>query len=346
MSSNDHPSTDDPNAWVPYRYDPSIAAAGVAVGLFGVLTVLHAAIAMRRRTWYFIPFCLGGICTSNPLASSLSAASTSAYVVANMAVEIAGYIGRILSSRDLWALGPYILQSVLLLVAPALFAASIYIVLGRIVVHVHGESCALVSPRWLTKVFVCGDVLSFLLQAGGGGYQAAGTLAALRTGERIILAGLFVQLVFFGVFVAVAAVFHVRFLRRSRSSSSPSTSMADTIPGGPTVWQRQITALYVASALIFVRSVFRVIEYLMGNDGYILRHEVFLYVFDGLLMLAVMIVFLLAHPSYMTRQTGTGSRTRIASNGSGSDALVLADMRKAARGGGHGPSSGESSERV
>ncbi|KJR86903.1 RTA1 like protein [Sporothrix schenckii 1099-18] len=313
MSSNVHPSMDDPNAWVTYRYYPSIAAAGVAVGLFGVLTVLHVAIAVRRRTWYFIPFCLGGI------------------------FEIVGYIGRILSSRDLWALGPYIVQSILLLVAPALFAASIYIVLGRIVVHVHGESCALVPPRWLTKVFVCGDVLSFLLQAGGGGYQAAGTLAALHTGERIIIAGLFVQLVFFGVFVAVAAVFHVRFLRRGHSSSSS--------PGLP-VWQRQMTALYVASALIFVRSVFRVIEYLMGNDGYILRHEVFLYVFDGLLMLAVMIVFLLAHPNQMTRLTGTSSRTRIASSGSGSDALFLADMRKAARGGRHGPSSGESSERV
>jgi hypothetical protein len=30
-----------------------------------------------------------------------------------------------------------------------------------------GESRALIKKKWLTKIFVTGDVLSFLLQAGG-----------------------------------------------------------------------------------------------------------------------------------------------------------------------------------
>jgi hypothetical protein len=44
-------------------------------------------------------------------------------------VEIVGYIGR--AKPD--TLGAYIIQSIFLLVAPALFAASIYMELGRIV---------------------------------------------------------------------------------------------------------------------------------------------------------------------------------------------------------------------
>lgn len=48
--------------------------------------------------------------------------------------------------------------------------------------------------------------------------------------------------------------------------------------------------------MILIRSVFRVIEYLQGNAGYLLRNEVFLYVFDSVLMLAVMVAMNIVHP--------------------------------------------------
>lgn len=59
------------------------------------------------------------------------------------------------------------MRSLLLLVAPALFAASVYMILGRIIALVNGEDLALVPRRWLTKVFVTGDILSFCLQGAG-----------------------------------------------------------------------------------------------------------------------------------------------------------------------------------
>jgi hypothetical protein len=66
-----------------------------------------------------------------------------------------------------YTLGPYIIQSILLLVAPALFAASIYMELGRIVLMVDGQRSLFVRRTWLTKIFVTGDVFSFLLQSSG-----------------------------------------------------------------------------------------------------------------------------------------------------------------------------------
>jgi hypothetical protein len=58
-------------------------------------------------------------------------------------------------------------QTLLLLVAPALFAASVYMSLSRIITLADGEERALIKRRWLTKFFVGGDVVSFLLQMGG-----------------------------------------------------------------------------------------------------------------------------------------------------------------------------------
>ena len=169
--------------------------------------------------------------------------------------------------------------------------------LGRIIVHVHGDSCSIISRRWLTRLFVTGDVLSFFIQAGGGGYEAAGSLDASRIGNDIIIVGLFFQLASFGVFIIVAAIFHARLDVRCKQDPA----YAEAISGGKGLWLRQMVALYCGSCLIFVRSTFRIVEYLMGNDGYTLRHEVFLYVFDALLMLLTMVVFLVTHPSQMTR---------------------------------------------
>lgn len=64
-------------------------------------------------------------------------------------------------------MGPFLINSLLPLVAPALFAASIYMELGRLIIVLHAQQHSLIRVKWLTKIFVTGDVLSFLLQAGG-----------------------------------------------------------------------------------------------------------------------------------------------------------------------------------
>jgi hypothetical protein len=71
-------------------------------------------------------------------------------------------------------------------------------VLGRIIAGLDASRLSLVPMRWQTRLFVCGDVLSFLTQMAGGGIQASGSLSGMHTGEKIIIVGLFMQIVFFG----------------------------------------------------------------------------------------------------------------------------------------------------
>jgi hypothetical protein len=179
------------------------------------------------------------------------------------------------------------MQTLLLLVAPALFAASIYMELSRIILLVDGESHALIKKKWLTKLFVCGDVASFLMQGGGGGIQASGTESALKTGSRLVVGGLFIQLFFFGCFIAVAVHFDIAMHKvpttRAQSSDVP--------------WRKHLIILYAASVLVMIRSIFRVVEYLQGFSGYLLSHEVYLYIFDAVLMFFMMVMFNIVHPS-------------------------------------------------
>lgn len=66
--------------------------------------------------------------------------------------------------------------------------------------------------------------------------------------------------------------------------------------------------LYVTNTLIMIRSIFRMIEYAQGNNGYLLRYEVFLYVFDAVPMFAVMVAYFWKYPDEISRLLREGYR--------------------------------------
>lgn len=90
-----------------------------------------------------------------------------------LTVEAAGYIARAMSARQTpdWTLMPYIIQSLLTLLGPTFFAASIYMILGRLIHFLEADIYSMIRVRWLTKFFLLGDVLSFFGQ-GGGTYRS------------------------------------------------------------------------------------------------------------------------------------------------------------------------------
>ena len=180
---------------------------------------------------------------------------------------------------------PYALQSLFILIAPALFAASIYMTLGRVIRRVQGEKHSLVRVNWLTKTFVIGDISSFIIQCGASGLMFQNSTRKL--GEDIVIGGLFVQIIMFALFFLTAVIFHVR-IRRLPTPTSATTAVP---------WEQILYMLYAVSALILFRSIFRAIEYIMGQDGYPLEHEWTLYIFDSVPMFAVTVIFFIWYPS-------------------------------------------------
>lgn len=47
-----------------YKYIPSEAAAIAFAAIFGLTTLIHLLQLVRSKTWYFVPFLIGGICIS------------------------------------------------------------------------------------------------------------------------------------------------------------------------------------------------------------------------------------------------------------------------------------------
>lgn len=116
--------------------------------------------------------------------------------------------------------------------------------------------------------------------------NTSGGSSNVKLGSNVIMGGLIFQTLVFGVFIVVAMVFNMRF---SRVAGSGEKS------GVP--WQSTLCMLYVTSWLVMIRNVFRVVEYTMGHDGYLLSVEWGVYVFDAGLMAITMAWFLWQYPN-------------------------------------------------
>lgn len=246
-------STADDSSAVPeyvlWPYTPTIAAGAIAAIVMFILLFIHVWRLVKNKTWFCIPFVIGAL------------------------FEGIGYSARAAAHNDTESTTPYIIQSTLILLAPILFAASIYMILGRLVRRTDSVEYSIIRVNWLTKIFVGGDILCFFIQAGGAGILVSADDAdGFDMGENVILGGLILQILIFGFFCVVASIWHRRLLAR------PTAACAE-LP-----WTKLIWFLYAASVCITLRNLLRVVEYAMGKDGYLLSHEWPIYVYDFLLM--------------------------------------------------------------
>ncbi|KAI1053532.1 hypothetical protein LB506_012579 [Fusarium annulatum] len=209
-------------------------------------------------------------------------------------LEMVGYGVRAGAHSKTSKIMPYAVQNMFILIAPALFAASIYMLLGRIIRGLNADKHSLLKPKKLTRTFVLGDVLSFMIQGGGAGMSVVQNASLSKWAERIVILGLVVQIVIFGLFCAVSLVFHRRMIRE------PTAESIGTIMP----WESTLYMLYAVSLLIMIRSIFRIIEYAQGYTGYSLSHEWTLYIFDTLLMWLVTVIYIWRLPNGLNANAG------------------------------------------
>ncbi|KAK7186558.1 RTA1 like protein [Paraphaeosphaeria sporulosa] len=239
------------------HYVPSQGAAIFFLIFFGILTLIHVFFIYSRKRKFPIIIVIGGL------------------------FEVIGHASRAYSRHHLSEIVPFSIQIILILLAPILFAAGIYMFLGRLI---RSSGCPNLSPirtTWITKIFLCGDIFCFLVQlAGASRLIKPKTQKDVKLGENIILGGLVLQIIIFLFFVVIAAIFHRRYRRDKQASESNG------------LLQQQLYTLYVCSGLVLVRSIFRLLEYKTGQNGYLMSHEWPAYTFDVALMAAVMAITL------------------------------------------------------
>ncbi|KAH7126624.1 RTA1 like protein-domain-containing protein [Dendryphion nanum] len=240
-----------------YLYEPNQIACIIAAGVFGVSAIYHLIQMVRKRAWFYTSLTVGAF------------------------MMTAGYVFRYLSAKSPDKLMLYIGQSMCIILPPSLYAATLYMIFGRLVLFVNAPEASIIHPTRVTKIFVCGDVLAFFLQAGGGGMMVQESMA--KMGQTVMLIGLFVQLLFFCFFLVISLVFWKRMRNSPKAFSIPQY--------GRYGWEALIKLLLCAAVIIILRCIFRVIEFAQGHGGYIASHEIYIYLFDTAPMFLVQVMF-------------------------------------------------------
>lgn len=115
-------------------------------------------------------------------------------------------------------------------------------------------------------------------------------LALALAGEKIVIAGLALQVATFVIYLVAAIDFQIRMTKKMNISSSRTASTS-------TEWKKMMYIIYSVSALILFRCTFRLIEYAMGNAAYLIAHEWTLYCFDTVPMFLVLVLLLILQPT-------------------------------------------------
>ncbi|EOO04454.1 putative rta1 domain protein [Phaeoacremonium minimum UCRPA7] len=303
-----------------YLYEPSTAAAGAVAGLFAVGCLATIFLSIRHKSWIWF------------------------VMVAAIAMEASGYGARVKSAGDPTNQSLYVAQFCLVVLAPVLMAGVIYVVFGRIVFLVvpsqHRTTKFLWVPaRWITPIFVGFDVVALLLQLIGA-VMISGTSPTdknakdkLHRGRDIAMVGVTLQIIAFGLFSIIAARFHFTS-RQFRKILEQKVQTAEgskfvTMPGSTKKfnpnWRRMLYVVNISCLLIMVRSVYREIDFAEGKTGTTQKHEWYVYVFDAVPILFVVIIYLICPPGRFVhmgwRQPKEGRE--LASADSSSDAYAM-----------------------
>ncbi|ODN84437.1 hypothetical protein L202_00387 [Cryptococcus amylolentus CBS 6039] len=233
----------------PLRYIPNKALNCLAAALYFIVAGILTFWAVRRKANYFL--CLPISCW----------------------FEGVGFVLRVVFRQDVHQLTVYIVANLFVILPPCAFLAADYILLGRLVVYLNAGHCIRpFNAKRVSTIFIISDVITFLIQASGGGLSASGSESSADLGSKLFLVGIAAQLVSFCLFTILYVMFGIRAYRDKSIWDTPN-------------WKPLYFAMAPTCLFFIIRSVFRAVELSQGYIGYLATHEGYLLALDTLPLL-------------------------------------------------------------
>ncbi|KAG0275888.1 hypothetical protein BGZ96_003577 [Linnemannia gamsii] len=259
------------------KYEPNIAGNITTGILYAILGLLFSYYIVRHKTNWALCLPIGAF------ASSL------------------GFFLRLgMHPHDL-LLPLFVAQNILIIATPCAFLAFNYMLYGRLVTAIDPQFSSnksglrmeksrysFIPPRIVGRTFVISDIATFLIQVAAGSMvgNAKNNRSIADIGDKLFLVGVCAQGISYSLFTILLSDTLLRLVAEARKAgrSHPGKSwmgldqnVAITIGG-----------LYFSSVFIIIRSVYRIIEFVQGHDGYLISNEVFMFVLDAVpLVLAI-----------------------------------------------------------
>ncbi|KAK2590953.1 hypothetical protein QQS21_011372 [Conoideocrella luteorostrata] len=250
-----------------YGYTPSFALAVFAVAWFLLLSVIHTALTIRTRRWWWIPVSVGLI------------------------FEVVGYIARCLSAKqDPYHLIYFILNYFFIVTAPVFLAAGIYTTL-TVLINQLGRTYSFLPPKFILAFFITTDAVATILQVAGAALigKAESDRKDPTPGNNILLGGLAWQVFSIGVFIILG----VSFVWRARHQIRKNSLVTFT------------ATFSIATLLIYMRTIFRLAETAEGLMSTLQTNEVYFACLEFMPVALALLLLAIWHPGRHVNTTVT-----------------------------------------
>ncbi|KAI9696902.1 MAG: hypothetical protein M1820_007977 [Bogoriella megaspora] len=273
----------DPLVNPTYGYQPNLPAGIIFSVIFGLIFIAHTGQFIFKRKWWYATFAIGAV------------------------GELVGWAGRAAAHDCPYNSKLFSLQISILIISPCFTSAGIYYILAQLIEHWRNQGhthYSPIGPKLYLYTFIGFDLLSIIIQGVGGGLasSAGEEEEDTSTGTHIMLAGIIIQLVSMSVFCAlfVWTIFRARahFSSGSRVVYDNTTGATtnDNLSGSRLTLFIGVTTL--STVCIVVRNIYRCIELAQGWDGYLITHEIYFCLLDGMLMALALLAFNITHPAW------------------------------------------------
>ncbi|CAK7564862.1 MAG: hypothetical protein SEPTF4163_002765 [Sporothrix epigloea] len=262
----------------------------------------------------------------------------SSFIAAGAALELAGYAARVPLHSNPWNSQAFETQICAIILAPTLICIGIYLTLQHVCLALC-PTLSRVRPTLYPRLFVPGDVSCLLVQAAGGALAASAgytNTSLLNAGNRLIIAGIVLQVIVLALFGVAALDYYVRVRRwiaaRDKKGRQPTTA-ALQLWNDPRFRKFGI-AVAVAYVCILIRCIYRVAEMAGGWGNNIMQDQPSFIVLEGIMILAAVGLLAGFQPGYLFPQMANGRKQRLAieaemaasaTNGSNSDNAEMAE---------------------
>ncbi|KAK2748883.1 hypothetical protein FQN55_004025 [Onygenales sp. PD_40] len=239
-----------------YGYYPNLGANAFFAAIFGLCTIYHVVVGIKARAWTFT------------IALGMGAA-----------LEMVGYIGRIIMHKNPWNKGAFETQIVCLVLAPSFTAAGIYWSLKHIVLYLAPEKSRF-QPRLYPWIFIGCDIGSLVLQAVGGGVAASAgreNLDMLNVGNRIIITGIAFQVATMVACGILSADYAFRVSREKGLNEKLSVTTSKK-------FYMFCAAETFAYTTVLIRCIYRLPEMAGGWGNPLMQNEKEFLVLDGMMI--------------------------------------------------------------
>ncbi|KAI1822097.1 hypothetical protein F4861DRAFT_541267 [Xylaria intraflava] len=212
-------------------------------------------------------------------------------IVAGLALEIVGYVGRLLLHNDSNSETGFALFLAGTTLGPTCICGAIFLTMPRIVA-VYGDEYRSWRPTWYLFLLSTFTAVSLVLELAGSALSAVqDSSTTVDVGSRVLIVGVAIQLIALIIFVLHATFFAVALRTRQHDVDTALTSLYNSRQ-----FKAFLTVFTGATILVVLRTAYRIVLITEWLENFITQSETVFLILDGAVMLIATVLLLVCFP--------------------------------------------------